>query len=202
MIYLNHNLMKNYHSADGAGDDKMKYDILTSEIAKLIVNNPARVMELINEHSKNKISGTPSRRSLVKLTSSALQNSMDFSKAIAQEITAPQALANKGAGSLSADATTPAPGVTVGQVGELAGGLAGLVSGLGDLFGGKKKAAAKTATAVAEAEKAKAEAEKALYEKTKAIGGGGFEMPTWGWIAIAVVGIGGVITLIYYVKNK
>lgn len=84
MIYLKHNLMRNLYSADG--NPQMKADILTSEVSKLIVADPQRVQEIINQCSKKKYLEPLPKRKLVKITVDGLQNSRRFAAGIANEI--------------------------------------------------------------------------------------------------------------------
>lgn len=162
MLYMEHNAAANYHSANGAGDSKMKTDILMSEISKLIVNRPERVVQIINRHRKNKIVKTPNRGQLVSTLSAGIQNSPRLAKELAMEI---MGVEHK----FSADSTKTATPAKTTDYAKLLGDTANIVNGLGNLFGGKKKATAATEKAKAEAEKAKAEAEKALHDKTTTI---------------------------------
>lgn len=77
MIYMEHNLDANYHNADGAGDEKMKKDIIMSEIAKMIVNRPDRVITHLNEIGIV-FKKTPNRRLLVKAVTHGMHSSKRF----------------------------------------------------------------------------------------------------------------------------
>ncbi len=85
MIYMKHNLYKNYMSADGSGDNKMKRDILLSEIAKIIVLKPWLVRNhLLTEGFK--VSNNPSRSELVNAVSNAMYAKPKFAYRMACEI--------------------------------------------------------------------------------------------------------------------
>ena len=47
---MKHNIIHNYLSANGAGEQSMERDIIISEIAKLIVDNPERVKLLLQQN--------------------------------------------------------------------------------------------------------------------------------------------------------
>ena len=156
MLYVQHKLGNNYLSASGTGDENMKRDILTGEIAKLIVRQPKLIGRLLYKH-RLKVPSSNNRSQLVVAVSDGLYSNKKFAEDIAIAIAR-----NRGAdGSLSAEGDKSDPAAVLQ-------GAASLVKGLGDLFGGKKKAAAATAQAKAEAEKAKADAQKALAEAAKA----------------------------------
>ena len=193
MLYMEHNIESNYHNASGAGDTKMKSDILMSEISKLIVNRPDRVAQLINAHSGKAMVKNPNRKQLISMLSDGLNKSPRFAKAVALEIMGVEH---------AADAVkTKTPTDVVG----LLGGASSLVEGLGNLFGGKKKATAATEKAKAEAEKAKAEAEKALHDKTSTIAtlqGAKSHTTTYIMIGVgvALVVAGGIVYVKYFKK--
>lgn len=85
MLYMTHNFIANYHSADGAGDEKMKEDMIMSEIAKMIVHYPHRVVMLLRGVGV-KIKSNPSRATLVAATTEAMHNSPVFAKEIMLDI--------------------------------------------------------------------------------------------------------------------
>jgi hypothetical protein len=85
MIYMNHNKVANFMSANGSGDHKMKRDILLSEIAKIIVGNPRLVVFHLRE-SGFKIENNPSNSTLVTVVSNALNKSKKFATKMAHEI--------------------------------------------------------------------------------------------------------------------
>lgn len=161
MIYVKHDLKGNYMNASGSGDDKMKSDIVMSEIGKLIVHSPDKVVTLLNKHKKSKLHHGKkySHKELVKHVTEGLHNSPGFTVDISKEIV--------GQGySLSVEGDKPL------DVAGILGGASGVVNGLGNLFGGKKKAAAATAAEQAKAEAAKANAQAALSNATSAAAGG------------------------------
>jgi len=178
MIYLQHNLMKNYHSANGMGDSKMRSDILVSEIAKMVVNHPRRVIQNLNRTGFPTSAGV-SRGRLVKIVSHALHKSKRFARAIAADIAS-------GNYPFSANGAPAPPKQSVGDV---LGNASSLVAGLGALFGGKSAAE----KAKAEAEKAKAEAEKALADKAAALAGGKVKVGKYIAIAMAVAGTAAIV---------
>lgn len=215
MLYMRHNLMSNYHNADGVGDEEMKKDILTSEVGKLIVKYPERIIENLEAENfrvsafvKRYSRGRIAQRILVRLVTNALYESKSFAKRIADDILS-------GDYSFCGDAkecnfccaSSSCAFAQDGDAGkkpkmtlETGLGLAsGILSGLGDIFAGKKGRKAKTEKAKYEAEKAKAEAEKALHEKTKTLSKGDKKAPIglYAGIGVAIaVGIGAVILIV------
>lgn len=194
---MEHNIESNYHNASGAGDTKMKSDILMSEISKLIVNRPERVAQLINAHSSKGIVKNPNRKQMISMLSEGINKSPRFAKAIAMEILGVD-------GSHSADAVKSATKQPTDYAAIL-GSASGIVNGLGNLFGGKKKATAATEKAKAEAEKAKAEAEKSLHDKTSTIAtlqGAKSNTTTYIMIGVGVALIiaGGIVYIKYFNK--
>lgn len=205
---MKHDLMSNYHSADGADDDKMKLDILTSEVGKMIVKYPERIIENMEAEKfkvppslKRKPKGRFAQRKLVNLTTNAIYKSKSFAKRISEDIVSGNYSFCGDAKSCNfccasdSCAFSQDGGSEVDKVDKWTkaiGGVSELVKGLGDLFGGGKKAQA-------EAEKAKAEAERALYEKTKALSGEKKKTTPIGLyigIAVAVVlGIGAIVLI-------
>lgn len=186
-----HNARVNYRNADASGNDKMKRDIVLSDIAKLIVSNRDRVIT----HLKSvgvKINGTPSKGELAKITAQAMMGSQKFAQEIAKEIVAgttmscdgcagkDQALSAAGCASgwymnyygqciksKKAQATNAADGDAV-QVEDVAKAASLLTSMFGKIFGGKKRNSDKVA-----AEKENAQAAKDLQTKTETISTGG-----------------------------
>lgn len=87
MIYMKHNIGKNFMSADGVGDEKMKQDIIMSEIAKLIIGCPDRVIMHLQE-AGIKFKGYPNRKVLVRAVTEAMHNSQAFAKAMMTDVVA------------------------------------------------------------------------------------------------------------------
>ncbi|KKS77428.1 MAG: hypothetical protein UV51_C0007G0026 [Candidatus Woesebacteria bacterium GW2011_GWC1_42_9] len=193
MFYMKHRIRSNYHSAAGAGDEKMANDILLSELAKLIVNNPTKVVEILNANLTTKLSDIPGRDKLVKLVSDGIYQSQSFAKAIAAEMIASEIK------DFSGDATPPKPTDWAG----ILNSTSTIVSGLGNLFGGTKKAAAATDKAKADADKARSEAEKALHDKISTIASiKGATSNTGLYIGI-VLGVAAILGVtIYFVKFR
>lgn len=190
MLYVRHKLGKNYLSANGTGDENMKKEILTGEIAKLIVYQPDTIVSLL---SKNRIKASSrSNSGLVAAVSDGLYSNRRFAQDIAIEIAK-----NRGNdGTYAADEKTANTADTLGAA-------ASLVKGLGDLFGGKKKATASTKKAQAEAEKAKADAAKALAEATKAHAqGSGISNKITYYIIGSVLAASAIVAGIWYYNNK
>ena len=201
MIYMSHNLISNYHSANGSGDDKMKADILTSEIAKLIAKHPDRVIEdLQAEGFAITLPITPDN--LVNEVADALNQSKGFAKRLVDDILSGDYSFCCGDGDdkkESKDKKEPKDKKPV-DYGALMGSASDLINGLGNLFGGKKKAKADTEKAKAEAERAKYEAQKSLSEKTKALLASKKSNIGWyigGGIAVAIA-----ITTIVFIALK
>lgn len=180
---MTHNLSKNYRNANGAGDVKMKSDMLMSELAKLIVNRPARVVELLNEFASAGIKGIPGTKRLSKLVSGAMNKSKAFAKAIVKE--------------MLVQPVRSADGDKSPSYGDILGNAADLVNGFGNIFGGSKKAKA-------EADKAKYEAEKALAEKANAVSSAGNTGPqksNMKYLLIVPLAIGAAVGLVYAFKS-
>lgn len=163
---MKHNLTYNFHNAQGAEDEKMKADILTSEVAKLIVKYPQRIIEnleaekfSVSDFVKRNPTGRMAQRRLVGLTSNALHESKSFAKRITEDILS----GNYSFSHFSQDGDTkPKEKITFKEGLESASNI---LSAFGNIFGGKQKAK----KAEAEAKKAKYDAEKALHEKTTAL---------------------------------
>ena len=180
--------MKNFYNANGVGDEAMQSDILTSEVAKIIVEQPRNLVGLLNKYSKSKIVGIPSTKKLTTLTADALYKNKEFAEAVAMNI-----FAISNTPIFSEDGKTDYAG--------LLKGTSDLVKGLGDLFGGIKGAKAKTEKAKAEADKARSEAEKALYEKVKGLQRG--KTPNMGiYIGIGLGAAAIIGVVVYFVKRK
>lgn len=161
MVYKAHNLKNNYLNA--SGDDRMKRDILMSEIAKLIVSRTNDVVGLLRKAGFN-VPEKPKQKHLVK----AVVNGMHKSKRFTSEI---MRMIAKGEKRVSADGTTS-------DYGSILGSASDLINGAGNLFGGKKKAKAQAAASEAERKKLEAEAalekikgENALMGAVKGVGG-------------------------------
>lgn len=200
IIYMKHNLKSNLMSGNRSNDPKVKSAIVMSEIAKLIVSNPDRVVKHLNDVGFT-ITGRPSQRKLVKYTSMAIGNSKKFSMAIAKDIIGSGGAENT---HFSEDAT---PAKAPVNWGEVLGGASGIVNGLGNLFGGKKKARAATEKAKAEAARAQAEAQKALALAAKGVsgaggGGGGVVDNTMLYIGIAVAVVAVAGTIFFVVRSR
>lgn len=190
MLYVKHKLGNNYLSANGTGDENMKRDILTGEIAKLIVHQPKLIGRLLH---RNKLKVPSNNRALlVTAVSDGLYTNKKFAEDIAIAIAK-----NRGAdGSLSAEGDKGDPGAVLQ-------GAASLVKGLGDLFGGKKKAKAATAQAAAEAARDKAAAQKALAEAAKAhAAGAGMKDNMKLYIGLAVAGATLIGVGVWYYKFR
>ena len=162
MVYKEHNLRSNYLNA--SGDERMKRDILMSEIAKLIVERTGEVVSLLNKAGFN-VPQNPKQKHLVK----AVVNGMHKSKRFTKEII--MLIAKGGKKKLSADGTSK-------DYGSIMSGASDLLNGAGNLFGGKKKAKAQAAASEAERKKLEAEAalekikgENALMGAVKGVGG-------------------------------
>lgn len=178
MIYLSHNLKDNYLAAEGTGNAKMKRDILLSEIAKLIVKRPDRVVVLLKQAGLSQ-EGAPQYKDLVKLTARGLGKSKAFAKMITAEI-------------IGKPVTVSADGAI--NYGDTLAAAADLVNGMGVIFGGNKKSAA-------ESKKAQEAAEKALSEKTNALKHLG-EAPSsiWKYIRWSIVIGGGIAVAVNWKK--
>ena len=212
MIYMSHNLISNYHSANGAGDDKMKADILTSEIAKLIAKHPDRVIEdLQAEGFAITLPITPDN--LVNKVADALFTSKGFAKRLVDDILSGDYSFCCGDGDdkkeptsdLSNDGLKPKDKKEPKDkkpvdYGALMGSASDLINGLGNLFGGKKKAKADTEKAKAEAERAKYEAQKSLSEKTKALLAS--KKSNMGWYIGGGIAVAIAITTIVFIALK
>lgn len=193
---MTHNVSANYHNASGAGDYQMKRDILLSELSKMVVNRPQRVMQLINTHKGGKSIKQVNQGQLIKMVSDGLQKSPRFAKAIALEILGVES-------NFSADSkplvktTDPAKSTDWSKI---LGDASSIVNGLGNLFGGKNLAN----KAKSEADKAKAEAEKALAEKANTVAtlnGAKSNITTYVLIGLGVVVvIGGVVAYVKFIK--
>lgn len=83
MIYMTHNAKVSYSNADGAGDEKMKRDIILSEIAKFIIKHPKRVISHLAEVGV-KVKG--GRKHLVKAVSDAMHHSPKFAELMASDL--------------------------------------------------------------------------------------------------------------------
>jgi hypothetical protein len=126
IIYWNHQPGKNYFSANGAGDNDMKTDILMSEVSKLIVGNKKKVVELLNLNGI-KTSNSISLNALANKVGRTLYSNPAFSKSIALEIV------QKG-NNMSADGEKFAK--VAGAASDAAKNLNDLI---GNVFGGKSK---------------------------------------------------------------
>ena len=157
MIYAKHSVKNNYNNADGAGDEKMKHDIIMSEIAKLIVFRKDDVVALLKNYGLE-VSGTPSEGKMAKYVSHGINKSEKFSQDLTRLIAK-----NSNMNMFAADAKTP----TTSNINynEVLKDTSGLIAGLGDLFGGKKKAKADASKNKAEADKLRAQA---ALEKARA----------------------------------
>lgn len=187
-----HNARTNYRNADAAGDDQMKRDLVLSDVAKLIVSNPDRVLTHLKSAGV-KINGTPSRSELSKITAQAMMGSQKFATEIAREIISGATMSCDGCTgkgeALSAAACPPGwyqsyyghcQKLKKGQaqaadgedekvdVGAIANAASTLTSAFGSIFGGKKRNKDKIA-----AEKENVQAAKDLQTKTETIATGG-----------------------------
>lgn len=148
MIYNTKNMrefMDNYMSADGAGDTRMKRDILISEIAKIIVNNPKKVMGHLKLYGFA-VSQNASKDALATTVSRALLKSPRFARQMALEILGGTYGA---AGSMDMMTTTPvdSPLPSSPDPAAVSGVSPGpIVSGLGEVFGGTSMVSSPTPT--------------------------------------------------------
>lgn len=85
MVYMNHDLNSNYRNADASGDEKMKNDILMSEVARLIFKSPKRVLEHLTA-TGFKVNGMPSSNRLSEIVAAAIKTSPKFTGLIASDI--------------------------------------------------------------------------------------------------------------------
>ena len=147
MIYAKHSVKGNYHQAHGAGDNKMKKDILLSELAKLIINKPQLIKESLDA-ANLPAPANHTTKELVASVSLGLMQSRKLARLLTEDILQTDAELNA-----AGDESVPAPSKRISGAGVLAGLTAGatIVSGLGSLFGGKKKAAAANASSAAAA---------------------------------------------------
>lgn len=97
MYYQNHDLKSNYRNADAAGDDKMKNDILMSEVARIIVSSPNRVIEHLNS-TGFKVNGMPSASRLSEIVAIAIKESPKFTGRLAADIASGASFSASGCG--------------------------------------------------------------------------------------------------------
>ena len=193
--------MKNYLSANGAGDTNMASDILTSEVAKQIVSNPEIVVDLLNEYTTEKVAEGTSAIKLGRLTSDALFKSKGFATAIAEEIVADNGMAYSGEGDTqptTTNLTKKNRSTTRRKIdySALLQNTSSLVSGLGRLFGGKK---GRAQLGDADAQQRNDDAKAALLEKIKALRP---QKTNVGMYVAVAVGISAVIGTIIYVATR
>lgn len=173
---MTHNLHQNYFSATGAGDGKMKRDILLSEIAKKIYTDRQGVINNLKVTGF----GVPKQvddQTLVKMVASALNRSKRFAKIMAKDVVMASYSADgkyynlwgmfEGKNKAKSGTPTGSPPTDSQKTdfGKLFSDASKIVGGIGSIFGGKKRAEADKAAS--EAEKMRAEAE--LTEKLAAI---------------------------------
>lgn len=144
MLYIQHNIKSNYMSAAGSGDRQMAFDILLSEIAKLIIYRHKVVIQELKNAGYAVKSDKPSNSELIRLVSEGLYSNPEFAKAIARQMMLNQK---------PVDAQNFSEGGT-----KNIGGSSELQAGIGELFGGKGKNM-----------KAKEQATKDLAEKIEGI---------------------------------
>lgn len=121
----------NWSAADASGDEKLKRDILMSEVAKLIVNNPKRVTDRLTEVGV-KVNGAPNSKLLTKVVSQTMLNSPKFAKAIASDI-----VSGYGTPSMSSDGDAGASQKVSPE--QAAGAASTIFTMFGNVFGGKHK---------------------------------------------------------------
>lgn len=168
MLYMQHDLRKNYLSATGAGDDKMRSDILMSEIAKLIVYRPSLVADVLKKTSPSFKNKNYNSHELASIVSTELYGNKKFADELAREIILSQI--SQSQKELMADGT---------NAGGVIAGVAVIAAGLGALFGGKKK------------EKAdKERAEKELKANVTALGDMETKGVNWKRVMKWTIGIG------------
>lgn len=151
MIYNTKNMnsfMGNYMSADGSGDKRMKRDILISEIAKIIVNRPNKVMGHLKLYGFA-VSQNASKKELATVVSRALLKSPRFAAQMAIEILG----GTYGAAGSMDTATTEVVGPTSTAIptspdptAATTVSTAPIVNGLGEVFGGTSTVASPTPT--------------------------------------------------------
>lgn len=129
MICLQHNVKGNFMNAAGFGSDRLKEDIILSEIAKLIVVKPEVIVGYLNEAGLP-VKGIPGKARLVKLVTKGIAASKKFATLLAKEMV--------GAGTqLNGDGDTGSGG---GQDwGAMATSTASIVNSLAVLFAKPKK---------------------------------------------------------------
>lgn len=140
--------MSNYMSADGSGDNRMKRDILISEIAKIIVNRPNKVMGHLKLYGFA-VSQNASKKELATVVSRALLKSPRFAAQMAIEILG----GTYGAAGSMDTATTEVVGPTSTAIptspdptAATTVSTAPIVNGLGEVFGGTSTVASPTPT--------------------------------------------------------
>lgn len=173
MLYVKHNLRDNYFSANGLGDERMKRDIIISEIAKMIVNRPADVISALNRNGV-KTSTRPTHKELVGKVSDAMHNSQKFTTDLVSMF-AVNKRPMSADGSAAQTTGTQTTGVKTQDYAAMAAGTADTVKFIGGLFGGKKKRKAQEAkdrAAAAEAARQKALAQSQLNHAVKGVSGG------------------------------
>ena len=168
MLYMTHDLKRNYRNADGSGDADMKTDILMSEIAKLIVHQPDDVTALLNKHGIA-VGTKPTHRTLIGKVTDGLHQSQKFAVDIAGLIAGGgnkmSAVGGRNGRSFNAPGDPDTTKKDSIDYASLIGNAADLVKGIGTTFGGEKKSKSQLAATKAEIERLKAEAE---LEKAKA----------------------------------
>lgn len=85
MICLQHNVKGNFMNAAGFGSDRLKEDIILSEIAKLIVVKPDVIVGYLNEAGLP-VKGIPSKNKLVDLVTKGIGVSKKFATLLAKEM--------------------------------------------------------------------------------------------------------------------
>lgn len=200
ILYMTHDLKNNYMNAEGEENKTMKRDILMSEIGKLIVYQPNKVIDYLNQAGFKTKKRMYSKKELVKMTSQALGTSKKFATMLVNEI-----VTGKGQNLTFAQDAVPTKPKT--DFTKTLGTFSNILNGIGGIFGGRKKAEAGAAAskaeadkAAAEAAKAQAEAQKALIQATAGIGSQKSNVALYVGIAVGIVAIAGII--IYIMRKK
>ena len=127
MLYIQHNLKNNYLSATGSGDKEMAFDILLSELARLITMKPKVIINELRAAGLTK-KDSMGRGELIKALADGLYGSPEFAKAIGRQIMLNQW-----------PVTAQADGGDKPDYANILKGASSLLGGLGELFGGKNK---------------------------------------------------------------
>ena len=213
---MKHNLKNNYHNAEGVGDEDMKREILLSELAKLIVYSPGRVVSALRRAGIF-VPEKTRKAQLVSMTSNALYKSKKFATLLVNFIIESNlsfgAKGNptkkrfdwgdhraEGNPTTSEDMiAAPPPEKEKFDWYKLLADSAKLVNGFGVLFGGKARADADSERAKADAAAINAQVNKDLLDHVDAIERLNGTQPNVGLyvgIAVGLLVVTGVVVLI------